>query len=100
MHGFVLAGLLAGIVWVFISLGGDVKVTQVWENYRVAELNAKGEKLAKEREKTFAENYRPKPDCITPSGELKRLECRNRIEMARASYYAQWNRENADRFPR
>jgi hypothetical protein len=77
-----------------------VKVTRTWENYRVAEMIANGEKLAKEREKTFAENYSPKPDCITQSGELKRLEYQNRIEMARARYYVQWNRENADCIPR
>lgn len=99
MRSFILGGLLASVLWVFVSLGGNQRIVDVWQKYQSAQMMAQAERLATERAQAFSENYRPVQECSRPSGELKRLECRNREEMARASFYAQWNRTHAGRFP-
>ena len=56
--------------------------------------------LTREREKAFSDVYRPDRSCESNTSELRKLECRNRADTARTQFFAQWNRANADRFPK
>ena len=100
MRRFILGSLLASVVWIFVSLGGGTKINQAWTNYQQTEMIATTERLANERERAFLENYQPDNRCSAPTSELNRLECRNRMDMARSGYYTRWNRANSDRFPK
>lgn len=100
MRSFILGGLIATCVWVFMTLGGVSKINQAWASYELSGKVAVAEELAKEREKAFSDSYRPDRSCGTNASELRKLECRNRADMARTQFFAQWNRANADRFPK
>lgn len=100
MRGFIFGGLMASVIWVFLMLDGGAKINQAWANYRQTEMVATANELANERERAFVGSYRANNGCGNPSGELKRLECRNQMEMARSSFYARWNHANEHRFPK
>lgn len=100
MRGFIFGGLMASAVWVFLTLGGTATIEQTIAHFREREMVQTAQRLAKEREDAFAQSYRPNADCNRPRQELKRLECRNQMEMARSSFYARWNRSNEHRFPK
>lgn len=100
MRGFILGGLMASLVWVFFSLGGATKLERAMADFHETEMIETAKSLATEREDTFNREYRGSPGCTKPVNELKRLECKNQMNMARASFYARWNRTNADRFPK
>lgn len=56
--------------------------------------------LTREREKAFSDSHRPDRSCESNTSELRKLECRNRTDMARTQFFAQWDRANAVRFPK
>jgi hypothetical protein len=100
MRAFILGSLMASIVWVFLSLDGGNKAREIWDNFHESRRASATQDLAKERESAFVEQFRPARRCLAPPGELKKLECQNRQAMARESFYAEWNRANAKRFPK
>jgi hypothetical protein len=100
IRGFVYGAVTATAVWAFVSLGGAAKISQAYTAYTEQRRLEATDALAREREQRFLANYRPQPDCMQPRTELKKLECRNREDMARRSFYAHWNNANAQRFPK
>lgn len=100
MRGFILGAVCATGVATWLGLGGENPLSNAWANFERQQKIGVLEELAKERELAFTENYRAPTECIKPASELKRLECRNRMDYTRANFYALWNQQNASRFPK
>jgi len=99
MLRFVFGVLVASVIWGYFA-GGREQLLTVWNKINPPEAvePVTADQIAAMREKDFVGNFRVERECLKPATALKQLECDNKMSMARASYYAQWNQQNANRF--
>lgn len=86
-------------IGVFVYAVGGRQIESALASMQRGYAEEKVRALVAERESAFAASYVPASDCAAPAGELKRLECRNRRDMASQAFAANWNARNASRFP-
>jgi hypothetical protein len=99
MRHFFFGVLIASAIWGYFA-GGREQLIRIWANVQQLETAPSIDELAREREQDFADSFKPDVVCATPRINLRSLECQNQMDMARSSFYARWNRANADRFPK
>jgi hypothetical protein len=85
----VFAAVLIASILMMLA-GGKNPVEEASAKYKAMEAEKKAEALIKVKEDAWTKYVRIEADCTHPKTALKELECRNRIDMQRASFEKLW----------
>ena len=85
-----MTGVLISLAVGFALMNGLFEVPpqmrELWEKQQSVSKTKSEEEKALEFVNRFEASYKAESDCIKPGTELKRLECKNRRDMAFKSY--------------
>jgi hypothetical protein len=83
---YILFAVLAAIGLMTALFGLPPQIKQIWNQYDAPPTAKQNEARYQAIADEFNRSYRPETDCVKPHNELKKVECRNRDEMAFRSF--------------